>query len=91
LPIVCLNAYLPETLTIAGRTAETVCFDIAFTEHGNTVDFLSAEINPERLLLGSHTPFLYTESALLKVRHSTRDESVKRRIGGDNARRIFGL
>lgn len=91
LSIVCLNAYLPEAISIAGQTAETVCFDIAFTEHGNTVDFLTAEIVPERLLLGSHTPFLYTDAALLKIRHSTRDEAVKRRIGGDNARRIFRL
>lgn len=91
LSLVCLNAYLPEAISIAGETAETVSFDIAFTEHGNTVDFLTEVIAPERLLFGSHTPFLYTEAALLKVRHSTRDASIKRRIACGNAERIFRL
>lgn len=91
LSIVCLNAYLPEAIEIAGKTGEQVTFDIAFAEHGNTVDFLTALIAPERLLMGSHTPFLYTDAALLKVRHSTRDEAVKDKIAGANAQRIFNL
>ncbi len=91
LAIVCLNAYLPEAIGIAAETGQNVSFDIAFTEHGNTVDFLTEVIPPERLLLGSHTPFLYTNAALMKVRHCTRDEGIKRRIACGNARRIFNL
>lgn len=91
LKVLCLNNYLPEAVEIAGKTNDNLAFDISFTERSNTVDTLTGAIPAERLFLGTHTPILYTLSALMKVQYSTRGEEVKKAIAAGNAQAWFSL
>jgi len=43
----------------------------------NTVAALLKEIPASRVLFGSHTPFLYTESALLKIQYAETGQKEK--------------
>lgn len=91
LKVICLNAYLPEALAIAGETNDNLGFDISFTERSNTVDVLTRAINPDRLFFGSHTPILYTRSATMKVEHSNCGKENAAKIASTNAAQWFEL
>lgn len=66
-PILCLCPYFPEAVSLVKETAN-VYVDIAFVERLNTVATLLKEIPASRILFGSHTPFLYTRSAMMKIK-----------------------
>jgi uncharacterized protein len=52
------------------RSAGNVYFDISMNEGVDGLDRLIATTSPARVVFGSHYPFFYFESALLKVRSS---------------------
>lgn len=87
---VCLNTYHKEARRL-GQETSNVLVDIAFTERLETVVTLLRHIPPERILFGSHSPFFYTRSAVLKLDKSEIPTQTKSMIAEENARRFFGL
>ena len=77
-PIVCLCPYLHEAVSLVNE-APNIYVDIAFTETLNTISSLLGRIPVQRILFGSHTPFCYTRSAIMKVKSakiSPREEAL---------------
>lgn len=60
---------------------------------GTSVDIIDAvnEIGPERIVLGSDSPFTDVEVEMLKVKLAVSDPAVQKMIMGENAARILGL
>lgn len=89
-PVVCLCPYLPEAVALVEAT-ENVSVDIAFVEHMNTLQTFLKRVPARRVLFGSHTPFLYTEASLMKVRFAEIPAEDLRAVSSGNAQRIFRL
>jgi predicted TIM-barrel fold metal-dependent hydrolase len=66
-----------------------VAFDIATLENVGGIGILVEQIAPERILFGTHAPFFYPESAVLKLRESRLPDDIMRKITADNARRLM--
>ena len=66
-----------------------VYFDFAMLEGVGAIPKLLKEIPSDRLLFGSHYPFFYFESALLKVQEAGLNESEQRAIFKENAQLII--
>ena len=88
--IVCLFAYLGEAVELAQKTGN-VHVDISFIETFQTLPALLRKIPPERILFGSHTPFLYTESAVMKLKAARLAAKSYKAIASVNARRLFDI
>ena len=88
LNIICLNCYFHE-LKILLSNATNINADIAFAETLNTIKSILQVVGHEQIVFGSHTPFLYTVSALMKLKDSDVDERVFRSIATENAKRIL--
>ncbi len=89
-PFACLNVYRKEARRLGSET-DQVLIDLAFTERLNTVSFLLDEIPVERILFGSHSPFFYTRSAVLKLSSAQIPDRIRSLIAEENARRFFDL
>jgi uncharacterized protein len=72
------------------RSAGNVYFDIAMNEGVGGLDRLIAATSPARVVFGSHYPFFYFESALLKVREADLTGSQRAALTEGNARRLLG-
>lgn len=70
--------------------ASGVRFEIAMLEGVAGVGKLLAEIEPARLLFGSHAPFFYFESAKLKLHESTLSGMQLAAVSAENARAFLG-
>jgi uncharacterized protein len=79
------GALLPK-LSAAGQ----VYFDIATLEGVGGVASLLKQVPAERVVFGSHAPFFYLESAVLKLQESALSESEAMSIRAGNARRLLG-
>ena len=66
-----------------------VYFDFAMLEGVGAIPKLLKEIPSDRLLFGSHYPFFYFESALLKVQEAGLNESERRAIFEENAQLLI--
>lgn len=66
-----------------------VRFEIAMLEGVAGVGKLLAEIEPARLLFGSHAPFFYFESAKLKLQESTLDVAQLAAVSSKNAHALL--
>ena len=91
LKLVVLNCYpqlKPEQLTEL-VPARNVCFDLSMRERVGAVAQLIEGFALERVLFGSHSPFFYFESALLKVEEAGLSEGQKRAVLEGNARRLI--
>lgn len=88
LTIVVLSAYLSEVVSM---TAEhnNVHADIAFADSRDTMRHLLESIPAEQLLFGSHTPFFYTRSAMMKLAVGDLDGDVLKKIASGNAECIL--
>ena len=85
LPIICLCAYLPEAVQLA-QSAGRVLVDVAFVETLDTIaGFLERGVPAERVVFGSHTPFLYTRAARMKLDCARADGLDTEAIGGGTA------
>ena len=69
--------------------AGDIFFDFARTESVHGLSGLMAQA-PERVVFGSHSPFYYFESALLKVTEAGLDEAQRRAVLSGNAARLLG-
>ena len=87
-PIVCLCAYLGEAVELVQKT-ENAHVDISFIETFQTLPALLRKIPADRILFGSHTPFLYTESAVMKLKAACLAVKPYKTIAYANARRLF--
>jgi predicted TIM-barrel fold metal-dependent hydrolase len=69
--------------------AENVYFEISMAEGVGVVARWIGALGLKRIVFGSHYPFFYLESALLKMKESGLDESQKTAIFADNAKGLL--
>jgi predicted TIM-barrel fold metal-dependent hydrolase len=80
----------PEATHMSELTKiDNVYFDIAMTEKVGGVASLIASTSPSRVVFGSHYPFLYFESALLKVQEAGLTEDQAHAVLEGNARALL--
>jgi predicted TIM-barrel fold metal-dependent hydrolase len=89
--VVLLNAARTPRGGPLSQLAKTpqVSFDIAALENVGGIEILAEQIAPERILFGTHAPFYYPESAVLKLREAKIAEEVMRKITVENAKRML--
>jgi uncharacterized protein len=89
--LVILNAYPQLDLNqLRGvSSAGEVYFDLAMAERVGAVARLGEQVSLPRVLFGSHYPFFYWESAVLKVTESGLTEVQRKAVLEDNARRLI--
>lgn len=82
-----LNAFRTVTPAQAAQTTSesSVLFDVAMAEGIEGLARLVEVFPAERLVLGTHAPIFYPDSAVLKMTESGLPESIIRRISHDNA------
>jgi len=80
-----ISGALVQQLAAAGAR-----FDIATVENVGGVAELIGKISAERVLFGSHAPFFYFESALLKLKESALKPESQRAVCELNPRRLLG-
>jgi predicted TIM-barrel fold metal-dependent hydrolase len=89
--IVLLNALHgphDDVLTTLGKTQQ-VSFDIATLENVGGVASLLERVSADRVLFGSHAPFLYPQAAALKIKESALSDQVARKVLSGNADRML--
>lgn len=67
LKIIALNCYFGEIKPLLDGVTN-ISADIAFAEKQDTVKSLLKDVSAKQLVFGSHTPFLYTDSSLRKLK-----------------------
>ncbi len=88
--LVLLNWFRAVPTVLVRRLAEAgACFDIATLEEVGGVEKLLTGIPVERVLFGSHAPFFYLESALLKLQESALSAVTCQKVSGVNAKRLL--
>jgi hypothetical protein len=71
-------------------SAGEVYFDFAMTEGAGCVEELASTVSVERVVFGSHAPFQYFESALLKIKEAGITGGRESAILAGNAKRLLG-
>jgi predicted TIM-barrel fold metal-dependent hydrolase len=89
LPVICLCPYFAEAIELTA--ASNVYVDISYVETLNTIARTLRDVPAEKILFGSHTPFLYTRGATMKTEYAEIDKTTLKMITGTNARKIFKL
>ncbi len=84
---VALCAYRAEAIELA-TCAPNILVDLSFVELLDTVKNLLEQVSAEQVLFGSHTPMLYTRSAVLKWQLADVSERIKQQIAHGNAQRM---
>lgn len=87
-PILCLCPYFEEAVSLTNG-APNIYVDISFTETLNTVESLIEKIPANRVVFGSHTPFLYTHSAVMKIKSANISKRERKAIMFANARQMI--
>ncbi|MFA6104605.1 MAG: amidohydrolase family protein [Victivallaceae bacterium] len=90
LPVVCLCPYFAELVPLTSNT-ENVYVDISFVETMNTMTRVLRDVPAEKILFGSHTPFLYTRAATMKTEYAEIDKKTLTLITETNAKKVFKL
>ncbi len=88
-PVIALCAYLPEARGLTAL-ARNVHVDLSFLETLDALASALADIPARQVLFGSHTPFLYTRSAAMKLAGADVPAAARRAVAADNARRLLG-
>ena len=88
LSIVAMCAQFQEAVEIAKSTSN-VSFDLSHIEKMRTLPSFLRQVPVERVMFGSHTPFLTLRSAKMKLMAPGISEVDRRKIACENARRIF--
>ncbi len=89
LKLVCLCAYYGDIEELFKET-ENVYADISFAEKFRTLrSIIDLTGRPDRLLFGSHTPFLYTRASVMKLNDASVTADEKELISGLNIKRLM--
>ncbi len=91
LRIMLLNWSRGVSIALAAKlsAAGQVYFDIATLEGVGGVANLLKQFPVERVVFGSHAPFFYLESSLLKLKESVLSDAQAKAIRAENARRLL--
>jgi predicted TIM-barrel fold metal-dependent hydrolase len=89
LPVVALCPCYHEAVELAKATAN-VHMDLSHVETLRTLASLLGEVPAERILFGSHAPFLTPRAAVMKLEAPYVPRPARRAIGATNARAILG-
>lgn len=89
LRVLCLGPYPGEAERLVGET-NNIWIDIAFLEYANTLKHFLKKMPCDRILFGSHTPFLYTRAAVMKIERAEIPRKDLRAIASGNALRLLG-
>jgi uncharacterized protein len=84
LRLACLCAYMAEAVELV-QAGPNVWVDLAFVETLDTVAALCQQVPAQRVLFGSHTPFLYTGANLAKLENANISAQALEAIGSQNA------
>ncbi len=76
--IILLCGYFNEIIQLC--KIDNIYSDISFAEHYKTLKYLLNEISPNKILFGSHTPFLYVESEVAKLGYSDVEDEIIEKI-----------
>lgn len=90
LRILCLCSYLNEAGQMVGET-DNIWIDTAFIEYSNTLKHVLGLMPADRILFGSHTPFLYTRASIMKIECAEIPQKNLRAITSGNALRLLNL
>jgi len=74
---------------MAVGTAPKLRFDISHVDGVGAVGKLAAKIGTERILFGSHAPFFYLQSSLLKMKEADLTDEQREAILEGNARLVL--
>lgn len=86
--IIALCAYFHEAAEISKAT-RNVLFELSHIETMRTVTSLLRSVPVERVLYGSHAPFLYARAATMKLMAPDVPDQAQRAIAAENAARVF--
>ncbi|PIZ17279.1 hypothetical protein COY51_00635 [Candidatus Desantisbacteria bacterium CG_4_10_14_0_8_um_filter_39_17] len=89
LSIIALCPYFAESIELANLP--NVCTDISFVESLDTLHSLLAKVPAEKVLFGSHTPFLYTKAAIMKLKYGSISKKDYEKIAYKNASQLFNI
>jgi predicted TIM-barrel fold metal-dependent hydrolase len=83
--------YRPQPAMMEKLSAvPNLCFDVARVEGTDGVPRLVEQVSKERVLFGSHAPFLIPEAALIRVHESSQlDEASLRAVYSENAKKLL--
>jgi len=93
LRVVVLNWFRAARAPLVAKLAAAgeVYFDVATLEGVGGVENLLKQVPGQRVVFGSHAPFFYLESALLKLKESSLSPAELVSIQSGNARRLLGV
>ncbi len=89
LTVVALCPYFAEVVKLC--VEPRVYADISMVETLDTLGQLCAKVPAEKVLFGSHAPWLYPRAAVAKLRLSSIKEEEREAIGWRTASRVFGI
>jgi predicted TIM-barrel fold metal-dependent hydrolase len=89
LTVVALCPYFGEAAALAA--APGVFVDISFAEVLDTLRQLCDKAPAEKIVFGSHAPWLYPQAAVAKLKVCTISDTQREDIGWRTASRIFGI
>ncbi len=81
-------AYFHEATEIAATTTN-VLFELSHIESMRTITSLTKKVPAERVLFGSHAPYLSVRSATMKLFAQDVPEAVRSAVASGNAGRVF--
>lgn len=86
--MVLLCPYFSEIIHLC--KIDNVYSDISFAEHFKTIKALIKDVSEDKILFGSHTPFLYTESEVAKIEYSEVEMEKLEKIMYKNIMKLTG-
>jgi predicted TIM-barrel fold metal-dependent hydrolase len=86
--IILLCGYFNEIVQLC--KIENIYSDISFVEHYKTIKSLLCKIPADKILFGSHTPFLYLESQIAKIKYAEVKEEEIEKISFKNFSLLWG-
>ena len=90
LRFLCLGLYRPEILELADQCGNFLT-DFSFADWQFMLEEVLGKLSVDRVLFGSHSPIMITQSIADQLTFSPLTQARIRRIGHDNAKKFFRL
>lgn len=81
--MIALCAYASEVPKLAMGSANLLV-DLSFLDEAESIERFAGDIPLDRIVFGSHAPFLHAQSAYMKLTHFKLSESLRRSVALDN-------